>query len=147
PVETCGSGLQASQGGRAEGKDPGEASRAAALPRLRQVIPSSRRGELIGRGGIARLFLLGGILLGTACAKDSPSPPPAAPTTPTSEKRQKSAALVQRGKQFLSDDLGEEAIRVLQEARRLDPASGEAALALASAYRQVYRVGGAKKIL
>jgi Flp pilus assembly protein TadD len=94
-----------------------------------------------------RLFLLGGILLGTACAKDSPSPPPAARATATSEQRQKSAALVQRGRQFLSDDLGEEAIRVLQEARRLDPASGEAALALASAYRQVYRYAASKKVL
>ena len=111
------------------------------------MIPSSRAGDLAGRCLIVRLFLFCGILLGTSCARDNPSVPPAGSASATPEQRQKSAALVQRGQQFLKDNLGEEAIRLLEEAHRLDPGSGEAALALAAAYRQEDRYAAAKQLL
>ncbi|HEV8374686.1 MAG TPA: tetratricopeptide repeat protein [Candidatus Polarisedimenticolia bacterium] len=102
-------------------------------------------GERSSRGW---LFLLPGMLFALGCRGEAPSTPSLAPppaTTP--EQRQRSAALVHRGNQFLSDDLGSEAIRVLEEARRLDPASPEAALGLASAYRREDRFAASRKLL
>ena len=94
------------------------------------------------------LFLIPGLLLGTGCREQTPSPSSSTASVSTPpEQRDKSAALVQRGNRFLSDDLGGEAVRVLEEARRLDPASTEAALALASAYRVEDRFAASKKTL
>ncbi|MCI0657191.1 MAG: hypothetical protein L0170_08990, partial [Acidobacteria bacterium] len=63
------------------------------------------------------------------------------------EEREKSDRLVQRGQRFLTDGLQDDAARVLEEARRLNPASVPAGLALARAYRLQSRFSAARTAL
>ncbi|PYQ11864.1 MAG: hypothetical protein DMH00_07225 [Acidobacteria bacterium] len=105
----------------------------------------SRGGLKTARFLLAPLASLG-LLLAPGCGGQSTSTRPPPPET-SPEQKQKSALLVQRGLRFLADDLGGEAVRTLEEARRLDPASAEAALSLARAYDRENRFAAATKLL
>ena len=63
------------------------------------------------------------------------------------EEREKCDRLVQRGQRFLTDGLQDDAARVLEEARRLNPASVPAGLTLARAYRLQSRFAAARTVL
>lgn len=90
------------------------------------------------------MFIL--LVLFPACSQEPPAgKSPGAAARP--EDRQQSEQLAQRGQRFLNDGLLDQAARILEEARRLDPASVPAGLALAQAYRLQSRFAAARTVL
>ena len=92
----------------------------------------------------ALLFVL--LVVFPACSQEPPAgKSPGAAVRP--EDRQRSEQLAQRGQRFLTDGLQDQAAKILEEARRLDPASVPAGLALARAYRLQSRFAAARTVL
>lgn len=85
------------------------------------------------------------VLLALACAEQGS--PPGAGLAGDPMARGRSAFLLRRGLQFLADGEGGEAVRVLEEARRLDPASPALSIALGRAYWRDDRFAAARVIL
>jgi len=84
------------------------------------------------------------LLCAIACAREK-GEKPSANQTPGGPQR--SAELTRRGLRFLASGLQDQAAEVLEEARRTDPDSAEAGLALARAYRLQSRYQSARKVL
>ena len=103
-------------------------------------LPGSRTIRLLACGAAGLALLLAG------CGGET-SKPAVRSGTSTPEQRRQSAALVQRGLRFLSDDLGREALEALETAHRLDPDSTAASLALAQAYQREDRFAAARSLL
>lgn len=91
----------------------------------------------------ALLFVL--LVFSPACQQPPAGKSPGAAVRP--EDRQRSEQLSQRGQRFLTDGLQDQAAKILEEARRLDPASAPAGLALARAYRLQSRFAAARTVL
>ena len=94
----------------------------------------------------ARVLVLGLLALAPACSSQ-PTSSRSQVVQARPEERAKSDRLVQRGVRFLTDGLQDEAAKVLEEARRLNPASVPAGLALARAYRLQSRFTASRNIL
>jgi tetratricopeptide (TPR) repeat protein len=93
----------------------------------------------------AQVLILG-LMVFPSCSRQTPSGGSPISQVPP-EQRQKSDMLVQKGLRFLADGLQDEAAGALEEARRLNPASTPAGLALVRAYRMESRFAAARKLL
>jgi tetratricopeptide (TPR) repeat protein len=96
--------------------------------------------------GVASGPLLVLLLLFLACGAPS-SKPPAGRAAATPEQRRQSEELLQRGTQFLADNLLEEGAATLERAAQLDPGSVSVGLALARAYKLQSRYAASRKVL
>ena len=95
---------------------------------------------------LARVLVLGLLALLPSCSRQpTSSHGQSAPLPP--EVQRHFDQLLQRGQRFLADGLQDEAAKVLEQARRLDPASATAGLALARAYRLQSRLAAARGLL
>ncbi|HMC82046.1 MAG TPA: tetratricopeptide repeat protein [Candidatus Polarisedimenticolia bacterium] len=65
----------------------------------------------------------------------------------SSEASEKARALLRRGVQFMADSQDDEAVKVLEQARTVDPSSPALAIALGRAYQRVDKYAAAHQIL
>jgi tetratricopeptide (TPR) repeat protein len=110
------------------------------------VSDRSHRSPLGTQPSWLALLLVPGVMAFPACGRQPPSGKSQVVLV-APEQRQRSDLLLQRGLRFLADGLQDEAAGVLEEARRLNPASTRAGLALVRAYRLQGRYGAARKLL